>query len=504
MKPTIRFGDAMLKGEEFFAQTMRSASALGAAGVIQGDLFALLLHNEPAYLELMMAARWIGARWVPVNWHFKADEVRSILTASGVKLLIGHSDLIDAVRDAIPAGVRIFTMEPGPYIRKVFALPEARSAIVVSNERWEVWRDRTERPTVQQSAPGSAVFFTSGTTGPSKGVILRPPTPAQVETLMANAKIAYGIEPGARVLLSAPLYHSGPSHYATMAALMSCEIVIEPRFDAETTLRRIDTLQLSHAYLVPTMYVRLLRLPAEVKARYDLGSMRFVASTGAPCPPDVKQEMINWWGPVIHESYGSSEMGLMTHIDSTDSLRKRGSAGKAVPGVTLRVAAEDGSACAPGEIGTVYVRTEVTPAFTYLNNAEARRAAEREGTVTLGDLGYLDDEGFLFLVDRRVDVVNSGGTKIYTPEVESVLIQMPEVADCAVYGVPDEEFGEALVAAVETRAGAVLTAAQVRDHVRQHLAGFKVPRYVEFHARLPRDDTGKMFKRHLRGIRNSH
>jgi long-chain acyl-CoA synthetase len=201
---------------------------------------------------------------------------------------------------------------------------------------------------------------------------------------------------------------------------------------------------------------------------------------------------------MLHESYGSSEMALVTLIDSADALRKPGSAGRPLPGVTIRALDEAGRPCAPGQTGLLYVGVPAIPAFTYLDAPEARQAAERDGAVTLGDLGYLDEEGFVYLVDRRSDMVNSAGTKIHTPEIEAVLMQMPGIADCAVYCAPDEEFGQALVAAVQALPGGAPTAEQVRQFVRERLADFKVPRHVEFHEALPREDTGKLFKRRLR------
>jgi long-chain acyl-CoA synthetase len=459
-----------------------------------------MLRNEPVTLELMLAARWLGARWCAVNWHFKADEVQGVVAESGARLLIGHADLVAAVRGVLPAGLRVFRVRPDAHTCQVFGLtPMNEPDSGGGDESWEAWRDDHAHPAVPASpAPGSGIFFTSGTTGRPKGVRYLPPTPQQMADIMHAGHIAYGLEPAARVLVSAPFYHSGPCHYAVTAALMGCDLSIQSRFDAEATLRLIEARRISHVYLVPTMYARLLRLPAAVCARHDLSSVRFVASTGAPCPPELKRRMIEWWGPVIHETYAASERGLITHIDSHDALRKPGSAGRALPGVTLGVVDEAGHDCAPGQIGTIYISSRTMPDFSYIDHPEARRAVERDGAITLGDIGYLDDEGFLFIVDRSADLVNSAGTKIYTPEVEARLLQLPGVADCAVYGVADAEFGQALVAAIELLPGARLTALQVQDHVRQHLAGYKVPRRVEFHARLPREDTGKVFKRRLR------
>jgi len=246
------------------------------------------------------------------------------------------------------------------------------------------------------------------------------------------------------------------------------------------------------------MFVRLLALPAEVRERYDLSSMKFVAATGSPCPPEVKRQMIEWWGPVIHEAYAASELGYITHIDSEEALRKPGSAGRALPGAALKVLSDDGHELAAGRIGVIYARHAATPDFTYSHNDAARRKLETGGLWTLGDMGYVDEDGYLFIVDRQSDMVISGGVNIYPAEIEAVLITMPGVADCALFGVPDAEFGEGLAAAVQPAPGATLTAPQVQAFLRERIAGYKVPRLVSFHAELPREDSGKIFKRKLR------
>jgi long-chain acyl-CoA synthetase len=298
--------------------------------------------------------------------------------------------------------------------------------------------------------------------------------------------------------MCAPLYHSAPAGYAVQTALSDGHLVIEPRFDAERTLQLIESERLTHLYLVPTMYVRLLRLGDDVRRRHDLSSVRFVASAGAPCAADVKRQMIDWWGPVIHESYAASELGWISHIDSHAALRRPGSAGRAMPGVKLKVLSAEGQEVAAGTVGLLYARDPAVPDFTYANNDGARRALERDGLWTLGDMGYLDADGYLYVVDRQNDMVIAGGVNIYPAEIEAVLITMPGVADCAVFGVPDAEFGEALAAAVQPAASAELDAAGVQAFLRERLAGFKVPRVVAFHDELPREDTGKIFKRRLR------
>jgi long-chain acyl-CoA synthetase len=246
------------------------------------------------------------------------------------------------------------------------------------------------------------------------------------------------------------------------------------------------------------MYVRMLALPESARRRYDLSSMRFVASTGSPCAPEIKRAMIDWWGPVIFEAYGASELGYMTRLDSHEALRKPGSAGRPLPGVTLAILDEQGEPLPRGQAGLIYVHQPAFADFSYIGNDAARRRIERAGLKTLGDIGYLDEDGYLFIVDRSADMVISGGVNIYPAEIEAALQMLPGVADCAVFGVPDAEFGEALAAAVQLQPGATVGADDVRAFLRQRLADYKVPKQVAFHAQLPREDTGKIFKRKLR------
>ncbi len=498
MKPSVQFDGATEGGEAFFERYVRAATALRDAGLGQGEVVAVMLRNEPVLLELMMAARWLGARWCPINWHFKAAEVRHILVDSEAKMLVVHADLLAQIAGAVPEGVRVFVVEPQPYTRRAYALPERSPDLAPDAEDWEQFRDTAQGPTAAQQVPGSAMVYTSGTTGLPKGILRQPPTPDQLALLAERSRVALGIGPAMRALVGAPLYHSAPAGYAVQSALADAHIVIEPRFDALRTLQLIETERISHLYLVPTMFVRLLRLAGEDRRRFDLSSVRFVASTGSPCPADVKRQMIDWWGPVFHEAYAASELGWISHIDSHESLQRPGSAGRAIPGVQLRVLSAEGQEVPAGTVGLLHARDPAVPDFTYANNDAARRQLERDGLWTLGDMGYLDAEGYLYVVDRKSDMVISGGANIYPAEIEAALIAMPGVADCAVFGIPDAEFGEGLAAAVQLVAGATVDADQVRAFLRERLADFKVPRVVVFHDELPREDTGKIFKRRLR------
>ncbi len=489
MRPAIHFQGHRTEPEAFFERWQRSAAALKSLGVLEGDVVALMLRNGPLALELTLAARWVGACWCPVNWHFKAEEVEYILADSGATVFIADDGLL--TRLGALQGVK----------SSVFSA-NAAGASISGQAVWESTRDKVADTALPQSPQRGAMFYTSGTTGRPKGIRRAPSTPEQVVAGLAVMRHCMGFEqdkyPQIRALVSAPMYHSAPNSYSIGASLQNAELFIEERFDAEDTLRLIDEHRITHAYLVPTMYVRMLRLPDEVKKRYDLSSMKFVGSTGSPCPPDVKRAMVQWWGPVIHESYGSSELGYMTRLDSHEALLKPGSAGKALPGVTIAILDKDKQPLPRGQAGLIYAHHSAVADFTYVGNDAARQKMEVNGLKTMGDIGYLDDDGFLFIVDRSADMVISGGVNIYPAEIEAALQMMPGVADCAVFGVPDDEFGEALMGAVQLAAGVTIGAEEVQTYLKTRLATYKVPKQITFHAELPREDTGKIFKRKLR------
>jgi long-chain acyl-CoA synthetase len=246
------------------------------------------------------------------------------------------------------------------------------------------------------------------------------------------------------------------------------------------------------------MFIRLMKLSEAVRRKYDVSSLRHVIHAAAPCPADIKRAMIEWWGPVIHEFYGSTESGAVTFATSEDALKKPGTVGRIAPGAELRVIGDDGRALPNGEIGEIYSRIAGNPDFTYHNKPEKRAEIDREGFITSGDVGYIDADGFVFLCDRKRDMVISGGVNIYPAEIEAALHAVPGVHDCAVFGIPDDEFGEALMAVVEPQAGVTLDPLAIRAELRNSLADYKVPKQVEIQQNLPREDSGKIFKRKLR------
>jgi long-chain acyl-CoA synthetase len=294
------------------------------------------------------------------------------------------------------------------------------------------------------------------------------------------------------------MYHSAPAVYGMSSARLGLHVVLQPRFDAEDMLRLIEKHRVSHMHIVPTMFVRLLRLPAEVKKKYALSALRWITHGAAPCAPAVKRQMIDWWGPVINEYYGATETGIVVWHNSAEALGKPGTVGRVVDGAIMRIVDEQGRDVKQGEVGEIYLRGPLLSDFTYNNDDAKRREIALGDLVTVGDVGYQDPDGYLFLCDRKRDMIISGGVNIYPAEIESVLIQMPGVRDCAVFGIPDEEFGEQICAHIEPLAGSAIDAIAVRSYLGQHLARYKVPKVVELSAALPREDSGKIFKRKLR------
>ena len=364
---------------------------------------------------------------------------------------------------------------------------------------WTAWfaqQSAWEGPT----RPGLSMIYTSGTTGRPKGVRRERATPAMQQVRAQMLALVFELRPGARsrTVLTGPMYHAGPNSYAFAAVHAGARVFLQPRFDAEELLRLIEREHITHLHLVPTMFVRLLQLPQEVRRQYDVSSLQFVVHAAAPCPPSVKRQMIDWWGPIINEYYGGTESGAVVFHTSIEALQKPGTVGRAVEGATIKILDIDGRELGPHQVGDIYMRVAGYSDFTYHGLEDERRKVERDGLITCGDMGYLDEDGYLFLCDRRRDMVISGGVNIYPAEIEAVLVTMPGVRDCAVFGIPDAEYGEALCAYVEPQDGATLSAEGIRAFLRPHLARYKIPKLIEFSHGLPREDTGKVFKRGLR------
>jgi len=495
----VWLGDRFTRADVLKERAARVAGALQAAGIGAGDVIGVFARNAPAVLEIALGAARVGATIAPINAAWRSEEVRYLLDDSKAKLLVGQVDLLRNILDGIPEAVRVVVLEPPPEIVQAYRIaPEALQPLP-GLDGFDAWIQR--QPPLggtRTDAPVSSLFYTSGTTGKPKGVLRYPATPAQAAHRLKVLETCYGIVEGARSMITTPLYHMFASAHAQTTLAKNGTVVLLPHFDAEQLLQEIERHRISHLQLVPTMFVRLLRLPEEVRRRYDVSSLRHVLHTGAPCPQDVKRKMIAWWGPVLWEQYGASETGVCVLCNSEEWLAHPGTVGKPFLGSQVAIYGPDGQRVGPGVVGDIYVRMPGSPDFTYLGREEARRECERDGLINAGDVGYLDEDGYLYLSDRRADVVISGGSNIYPAEIEAVLGALPGVKDCCVIGLPHEEFGEQVAAYVVQDAGAGLDADAVRAWVRERLAGYKVPRQVEFVDDLPRDDGGKILRRKVR------
>jgi long-chain acyl-CoA synthetase len=479
-------------------RSARIAGGLEKLGVEQGDSVCILMRNDIAFIEAAYAAMQLGAYAVPINWHFKPEEINYILRDSGTRVLVGHADILRQLRAAIPAGVTLLSVPTPPEILANYKIDPAQLADPDFAVDFESWLDQQQPYHGPARPQPQNMIYTSGTTGHPKGVRRNAPTAEQSVSSERMRALIYGLQPRARALVPGPLYHSAPNSFGLRSGRLGGALVLMPRFDPEEFLRLVEAERIDTIFMVPTMFIRLMKLPDSVRGKYDMSSLRHIIHAAAPCPADVKRAMIEWWGPVIYEFYGSTESGAVTFANSEDALKKPGTVGKIAPGAELRFISEDGRILPQGEIGEIYSRIAGNPDFTYHNRPEKRAEIERDGFITSGDVGYIDQDGYVFICDRKRDMVISGGVNIYPAEIEAALHAVPGVQDCAVFGIPDEEFGEALMAVVEPQAGVTLDIADISAQLKTSLADYKVPKHLEIHGNLPREDSGKIFKRRLR------
>lgn len=493
MTADLYFEDTRIPADVVEERALRLAGGLARLGVEDGDVIAVMLRNSPAFIDAIMACQTAGCFYCPINWHFTAAEAGYLLADSGAKVVLIHADLHAAIAPVIPDGVTVLVVANGA------APAEPLPAAALDYEGWLADQSPYDGPA---RTPRGHMAYTSGTTGRPKGVRRLAPAPeqadAQRQQMIAMVETAWGVRPGVRVLVSAPLYHSAPSSVTQQGMLQGEAFVLAPRFDAEQTLALIQHYRIDTAFLVPIMFVRLLRLPLSVRERYDLSSLRFVASTGAPCPPQVKREMLDWWGDVIYETYASSETGMITIQSPEHARRKPASVGPPLGDAVIRILDDNGRECATGEAGLIYCHQPAITDFTYQNRDADRAAAGRDGLVTVGDIGYLDADGDLFVCDRYSDLVISGGVNIYPAEIENTLMSLPGIADCAVFGVADAEYGQSLVAMVCADSSADWSETTLRARLREMIAAYKVPRAIECVEALARDDNGKIAKHRLK------
>jgi len=498
-EPFVRSGARQRPLSEVKDRASRFAGALRQLGVRHGDRYAIVMRNEIAFMEATLGASAIGATPVPVNWHWTGDDLRHILADSGAKVAVVHSDLVPAVEAHLPAGLVLVEAEVPPEVSDAYGLGQ-----VAPTGRHPLMSDliaASAPAPVTSDAPPVAVIYTSGTTGRAKGILRDPISPEAMPQMLESVSGLMGMRPGYTTVLPAPLYHSAPNVNMTFAAALGMSVIIMPKFDAEEFLRLVAEFRVETVQVVPTMFVRMLKLPEETRKRYDLSSLQTVVHAAASCPREVKNAMIDWLGPIVNEYYGGSESGVLVECTSEEWLSHPGTVGRPTGGAAIRIRdAATGRELPAGTPGLIYGRPMTSwPDFTYLNNDDERRAIEDEdGYLTVGDVGWVDADGYLYLSDRLKDMIVSGGVNIYPAEIEAAILELPGVADVAVFGIPDPEMGEAVAAHIEPAPGAALTEDAVRAHVRSALAKYKVPRVVVFDDALPREDSGKLFKRRIK------
>ena len=476
---------------EFDARLNQLTHGLRGLGLGLGDTVALLGNNRHEWAEVASVGASIGVITVPVNWHFSVDEVAYVLENSSATAIVADAEFADtAAAAAERAGVGVRVAFGGA----IEGFTDYDELLAASSP---------DEP--DGLVAGSTMFYTSGTTGRPKGVRSSafPPggdvveSQGRLELLMS----LYQAPIDGVVLCNAPLYHAGPLAMCFVPFACGASLILRRKWDGEETLALIDEHRVTNYYAVPTHFTRLLRLPQEVRDRFSGESLRWVLHTAAPCPPETKRRMIEWWGPVIYELYGASEGGgAATLVTSEQWLERPGTVGTALPICEVLVVGEDGTPLGPGETGQIYLRSLLGTDFEYLGDEDKTAAAHLEpGVFSFGDVGHLDEDGFLYLSDRKIDMIISGGVNIYPAEIEAVLSTHPLVADVGVFGIPDEEFGEQVKAAVELVPGADEAEAEaaLRRLCAESLAGYMTPRSYDF-GPLPRTATGKLPKRALR------
>ncbi|MEU5911466.1 AMP-binding protein [Micromonospora sp. NPDC047527] len=491
--PALADEGGVLTWAQLGERVHRWRGLLADVGVTSGDAVALMLGNRREALEALLACLHAGVTAVPVNWHLTAPEVAYLLADADVRLLVVDPPraLVGAKAAAEAGTVR--AMVTGD--RAVHALPPAEPLLAAT--------DPHTSPSDQEC--GQLMIYTSGTTGRPKGVLnglfVTGAPFSRATRLLEYASGTLGVPADGRVLLVGPWYHSAQLFFALLPLLNGATLVVRERFDPADTLAAIDAERITECHLVPTQFVRLLRLDPAVRAAFSGTSLRRIWHGGGACPPDVKHRMIEWWGPVLVEYYAATEGGVVTLIDSPDWLAHPGSVGRAVPPNQILVVDDDGRELDPHQQGRIYIRRPGR-GFRYHNAAEKTRAAHlAPGVFTYGEVGHLDDDGYLYLTGRAQNMIVSGGVNVYPAEIEQVLLRHPDVRDAVALGVPDDEYGERVAAVVEWEPGVGQRSWSALDaHCRHHLAGFKVPRRWRSVDVVPREPTGKVRLDQLRTL----
>jgi long-chain acyl-CoA synthetase len=466
----------------------RYGRGLQALGLRPGDSIVVLLPNGSDLLAMYFAAMQTGLYIVPVNWHLIGPEVAYLISDSGAKAFVAAERFADA---AVVAGESL----PAEMRFSVGTIDGFRPLAELGAD------EPVGRPDIRTA--GAPMLYTSGTTGRPKGV-RRALTGADPDEVPAAGVWFFGIfdlKPfdGHVHLCGSPLYHTAVLNFVALSIQFGHTTVLMDKWDPTEMLRLIEKHRVTHTHMVPTQFRRLLALPEDVRSGFDVSSLRVAIHGAAPCPIEVKRRMIDWWGPVVTEYYAATEGGG-TVINATDWLRKPGSVGRPWPGSVVKVLDDDGAELPPGEIGTVYMRMGAST-FEYHNDKAKTEAGRVRDLFTLGDVGYLDEDGYLYLCDRKADMIISGGVNVYPAEIEGELACHPKVADVAVFGIPHPDWGEeikAVVQPVDGVSGDEELTAELLAFAASRLAKFKLPRTIDYLPELPRDPNGKLYKRRLR------
>jgi long-chain acyl-CoA synthetase len=477
------------RGDLTFGQLNRKANqlvrALRAAGLVAGDAIAVLCNNTPEFLEVFAANLRGGFRATPVNWHLNAGEAAYVVADCEAKALIAHVDFAEAAIASHNRGV-------------VLAL--AIGGEIAGFESYETVLEGQAADDIADPVLGIGMLYTSGTTGRPKGVFRKRaiPIPPQLAGTLAN----YDPDHDAH-LLCGPGYHGGPMQVDIVTPMSSgVAIVCMEKFDPQEVLRLIDKHKVTHTHMVSTMFQRLLALPQAVKDRYDISSLKMVIHGAAPTPPQVKQAIIDWFGPIVWEYYAATEGGGNFVVGSQEWLKKPGNVGRLQPESGCRILDDEGNDVAPGVVGTIYFQNNPDAPFEYFKDPEKTRASHvGDEHFTVGDMGYIDEEGYLFLTGRTAECIISGGVNIYPQEIDNELIRHPAVRDSCTVGVPNDEWGEEVRAVISLHPGHAPSdelASELMVFARRNLAGFKTPKAVDFVDEIPRSAAGKVQRKQVR------
>jgi long-chain acyl-CoA synthetase len=474
------------------ARANRGAHALRSLGLDKGDALAIACDNRLEFFDIYWAAQRAGLILVLLSARLKTDEIAYIVGDSGAKAVLISDSMAGTVRDVLANRAAMPGLEKIIAIGPVDALPD-----------WKAFCTAQPDTPIADEQIGGRMVYSSGTTGRPKGLKFASATGSPVQANPAAAMFAghYGFEADTVYLSPAPLYHSAPMGMTSAMQSIGATAVVMDKFDPEAFLAAIERYKVTATMVVPTMFIRLLGLPEEVRGRYDLSSLKTVIHAAAPCPVPVKHAMIAWFGPVIEEFYAGSEGNGHVMISSAEWLARPGSVGRAVVG-QLHICDDDGHELPVGETGTIYFGGG-RPISYHNDPAKSASACNPKNPdwTTMGDVGYVDSEGYLFLSDRKDFMIISGGVNIYPQEVENLLITHPQIADAAVFGVPNTAFGEEVKAVIQLKNGDDASDALAEELIgwcKERLADIKCPRSVDFERELPRAETGKLYKKELK------